>query len=85
MQGIKTLLQPLAGVEAPSVAAAASAIVPAAQPRSVTIERPARERMAAHGRPPRPKAEAIDPMDPVSTSHQTLPSPHHICSSRQLL
>ena len=30
------------------------------------MERPGRERVALPGRPPRAKAEAIDPMDPVS-------------------
>ena len=53
--------------EAPSAAAAALGLVPAAQPQSAAVARPPQERVAAQGRPPRPKADAIDPMDPVST------------------
>ncbi len=68
------MLRALAGSGAPSGAAAVSAVVPAAQPQSVAIMRPPRERMAAQGRPPRPKADAVDPMDPVSTCLQ-----HHAC------
>lgn len=56
----------LPGSEAAAAAALASALVPAAQPQIVAVERPPRERLAAQGRPPRPKADAIDPMDPVS-------------------
>ena len=53
--------------------AAASAIVPASQQpqpqqqqQQALAERPGRDRIALPGRPPRAKAEAVDPMDPVS-------------------
>ena len=59
----------MAGSEA-AAPAAASAIVPARQQpqqQQALVERPGRDRVALPGRPPRAKkAEAIDPMDPVS-------------------